>query len=139
VGYEETANAVSIFTAAASTPLLGHLLLAFPTGRLASIVERGIAISVYLVAFGLMPLRKMFIPGGPCGCRNLLLIRDNPTMAAFLGHANAGLTNSARGVRCRSPSPALSEGQLTAAPSTLASLYCHPRHGSRHCALRSRP
>ena len=73
---------VGLLLTAASSGFLVHLVLAFPTGRLASRLPRLLAAVTYLTVFAMVPLAALFADLGVPP--NLLLIRDDPQLVAAL-------------------------------------------------------
>jgi signal transduction histidine kinase len=73
----------------ASSGFTAHLVLAFPTGRLESRVERLLVGAAYAVAFGLQPVRTLFYnPQSLIGSRaNLLLVMESPALSIGLDQA----------------------------------------------------
>ncbi len=72
----------------ASSGFATHLLLAFPTGRLASRVERLLAGVAYATVFGLAPIGALFFDTRqrPVPIPNLLLVADNLPLAQVVNH-----------------------------------------------------
>ena len=62
---------LSAFTATASAPVLVHLALAFPSGRVMDRAGRAVVGGAYAVGFGLGPLYELTgrVPVDDCGCR----------------------------------------------------------------------
>ena len=66
--------------------VLGHLILAFPDGRLHSRAERGLVIAAYITATAGQVVMLMFMSFGDAGPDNLLLVRDSMTVHAIAMH-----------------------------------------------------
>ncbi|WP_051054397.1 sensor histidine kinase [Frankia sp. QA3] len=73
----------------ASSAVLTHLVLAFPTGRLTTRTRRELAAAAYAVAFGLTPIRALFTNNErlPIPRRNLLLVVDSKQLSGQLDRA----------------------------------------------------
>lgn len=75
---------------AASSPLVVHLVLAFPDGRLESRSGKALTIASYVIVLGFAVAGALFVDWAaryPAKPANLLLIRDNPAVGAVIGAA----------------------------------------------------
>nr|WP_237702812.1 MULTISPECIES: ATP-binding protein [Protofrankia] len=72
----------------ASSGFAAHLLLAFPSGRLASRTQRLLVTAAYATAFGLPPVAALFDSAHqlPDSAPNLLLVADNLPLAQAVNH-----------------------------------------------------
>lgn len=86
---------LGVLLSAASGPLLAHLVLAFPTGRLRGRVDRATVAVAYVAALGLQPLRDALTGPSPgCGCPRswwTSLVGVHPTGAHALESVLGGL------------------------------------------------
>jgi DNA-binding CsgD family transcriptional regulator len=79
--------ALGTLLATASPPLLLHLVLAYPSGRLETRAARTVVVLGYVVGFGLTAVIVLSAPSVPQRCRcpqNPLAVGDSPVMAAQL-------------------------------------------------------
>ncbi|MBP2325708.1 signal transduction histidine kinase [Kibdelosporangium banguiense] len=70
-----------LLVAHVASPMIVHLVLAFPKGRLSTWPAKGLVIAAYLAALGLGLLRTLFGGSLPAGPRNLLAITQTSTLA----------------------------------------------------------
>ncbi len=78
----------------ASSPLLLHLILAYPSGRLESHAARVVAVSGYVAGFGLTAVGALFSRTDPLICRcpvNLFAVGHDPEVAATLTHVRGAV------------------------------------------------
>jgi signal transduction histidine kinase len=71
--------------------LLGHLLLAFPTGRLAGRAERTLVAAIYVSATVLQVPGLLFEADSPSGTSNLMLVEPDQDLSDLLDALQAGI------------------------------------------------
>jgi signal transduction histidine kinase len=93
LGYSDVpaAYTVGLFTGALFFAVLGHVLLAFPSGRLDGRLARGLVVAGYLDTTVVIAIATLFNTGEPGDPKNLALVEPNAALSD-------GLRNTARGV-----------------------------------------
>src|SRR5215468_1666078 len=82
---------IGLFLGATFFAVLGHVLLAFPGGRLEGRVSRLLVTAGYLDTIVVVGIGNLFYDGAPGGTRNLALVDANATLSDALKNASRGI------------------------------------------------